>query len=172
MTETDTGPGVVIGLDLFAGLTDQLARLSGAMERRERRREALYQKMHQAPLLVSDIPITNSAGVLQQADRLSPKAGYTWCVRRLAVYGFTAGTVNVYLNGSVIGGVVQGGEILVPFPQAGIATLGRGEVLLHQNDQITFGASGITLQSGYSGVRLGGAVDEFESWLLPEYLGL
>jgi hypothetical protein len=61
---------------------------------------------------------------------------------------------------------------MLPFASAGTFTFGRGEVLLDQNDQLILVCTGITLASGYGGVQLNGAADNFERWLLPDYLGI
>jgi hypothetical protein len=160
------------GLDLsvFASLGAQLGRVAAMMENRESRRAKLFEQLHQVPIAPPQIPLSGGTGALQMADLLSPKAGYMWSVRRLTASGFTAGTVMVYKNGYVDGApgtqTAVGGEPVLPFAQAGVATIGRGELLLDQNDQLIIIATGIT-----GSVQINGAADNFERWLLPEYLG-
>ena len=158
-------------LDVFAKIGIQLGRVADMMTQREERRAKLFDQLHQVPVTAPGIPLSAGAGALQMADTLSPKAGYMWSLRRLSCVGYTAGTVNVYKNGAVVGGVAIGGELVAPFPTAGVFTFGRGEMLMDQNDQLIISASGITLASGYAGIQIGGAADNFERWLLPEYLG-
>jgi hypothetical protein len=161
------------GLDLsvFGHLGTQFARIAELMEHRERRRAKLFEQLHQVPISPPQITITSSAGVLASVDLLSPKAGYMWSIRRLTATLFTAGTVLAYKNGFVQGTTAVGGEPVAPFSAAGVLMFGRGELLLDQNDQLVFTASGITLASGSTGVQINGAADCFERWLLPEYLG-
>lgn len=166
------------GLDLsvFAQLGAQLGRVAGLMENREQRRARLMEQLHQVPIAPPDIAISSGSGALASVDPLSPKAGYMWSVRRLTATGFSAGTVLGYKNGLVTGlgtsaAAAVGGEPVAPFASAGVLTFGRGELLLDQNDQLIFTATGITLNSGAAGVQINGAADCFERWLLPEYLG-
>jgi hypothetical protein len=167
-----------VGLDfsVFGKIGDSLARVASMMENREERRRKLFEQLHQVPIACPDIPINSSAGVLQMPDMLSPKAGYMWSVRRLTTTGYSAGTVLGYKNGIVLGtganATAVGGEAVAPFASAGVLTFGRGELLMDQNDQLIFTATGITLSvAGSSGIQVGGAADCFERWLLPEYLG-
>jgi hypothetical protein len=146
---------------------------SRAAQARQGERGRLFEQLHQVPIGAVQIPVTAGAGVYQMADLMSPKAGYMWGVRRLTASGFTAGTVTAYKNGAVVGGVyLGGGEPLPSFAAAGSNTIGRGEVLLDQNDQLIFVAAGITLAAGFGGVQINGAADCFERWLLPEYMGI
>jgi hypothetical protein len=161
-------------LGVFASLGASLGKVAAIMENQQRRRERLFEQLHQVPIGPQLIPIAASTnGVLQMPDQLAPKAGFMWSVRRLTVSGFTAGTVVAYKNGAVVGGAaVGGGEPMIPFSAAGVFTCGRGEELFDQNDQLIFVATGITLATGYAGVQVNGAADCFERWLLPDYLGI
>jgi hypothetical protein len=125
----------------------------------------MFLNLHQVPIIAPQIPLTAGAGAIQFADLLSPKAGFMWSLRRLVGTLFTAGTVTVYKNGYVAGGVAVGGEPLFTFPSAGTYTFGRGEILLDQNDQLVIAATGIT-----GSVQINGSADCFERWLLPSYL--
>jgi len=136
-------------------------------------RARAFERLHQVPVGAVQVPLSGGAGAYQMADLLSPKAGFMWGVRRLTASGYTAGSVIAYKNGAVVGGAyLGGGEPIVAFPAAGVQTLGRGECLLDQNDQIIIVCTGITLSSGYQGVQVNGAADCFERWLLPEYMGI
>jgi hypothetical protein len=140
-----------------------LGRIASSLERQERTAHRLMQALHQVPVGPSQIPIAAGAGTLVQDPAMGPNTGYYWSVRRLAVWGFTAGVVNVYLN-------AIGGELLPPFPAAGVSTFGRGELLLNPNDNLTFQATGITLASGFSAVQIAGVADNGELWTMPQYL--
>jgi len=129
------------------------------------KRERLFESMHQIPIGAIQVPITAGAGAFQMNDLLSPKAGFMWSIRRLTATLFTAGTVQVYKNGFVVGGAGVGGELVAPFATAGTSTFGRGEILLDQNDYLVIIAAGIT-----GSVQIQGAADCIERWLLPDYL--
>ena len=138
-------------------------------------RNRLYRNMHQVPIAAPLIVITSGAGVLTTAtDLLGPNTGFHWSVRRLNLSGYTAGNVTVYRNATqtnfTAGSVAVTGEILLPPSPAGTFTFGRGEVLLEPDDSLIFAASGITLAAGSAGVSVIGSADQFESWLLPDYL--
>jgi hypothetical protein len=150
--------------------TDAINGLSGAD-----RKMRLAQEMTQAPLIIPLMNITAGAGSVGSTDNSGPFSGYYWSVRRIQIQGFTAGSVISYRNGE-LAGTNNGGtligtpEVVAPFPQAGVFTFGRGELLLNPNDWLTWVASGITLATGYGGVQIQGVADSFPSWLLPEYL--
>ena len=60
------------------------------------------------------------------------------------------------------------GEPVAPFPQEGVFTFGKGELLIHPGSQLIFSA----LASGITGtIQIYGAADMFESWYLPYYIG-
>jgi len=168
--DSSGGPGG--GFGVFASVAAQMATAAtaGRPASAEDRRRRLFERMHQIPLGAIQIQLTAGAGAFQMPDLLAPKAGFMWSVRRLTASNFTAGTVQVYKNGYVLGGAAVGGELVVPFAGAGTSTFGRGEILLDQNDQLVIVASGITLAAGVASVQIQGAADCFERWLLPEYL--
>lgn len=135
------------------------------------RRARLAQEMYQVPIVVPILPITAGSGALQISDNSGPGAGFYWSVRRMQLQGFTAGSAIAYRNGQIVGGALVGTpEVVAPFPQAGVFTFGRGELLLNPNDWLAFTATGITVQAGYAGVQIQGTADCFPVWLLPEYL--
>lgn len=106
-------------------------------------------------------------------DLLGPNTGFHWSIRRMVASGFTAGTVTVYRNAvqTTFGAApAYTGEIFFVFPQAGTYTFGRNEMLLEPDDSLSVSATGITLVAGAPGVQLAGAVDQLESWLLPDYI--
>lgn len=168
MSSEGGGFGIAAGAVLAMG---QAAAASQQAADHDRRR--LFEQLHQVPIGAIQVPITAGAGVYQMADLLSPKAGYMWGIRRITASGYTAGTVVAYKNGSVVGGAYTGGgEPMAPFASAGTITIGRGEGLLDQNDQLIIVCTGITLAAGFAGVQINGAADNFERWLLPDYMGI
>ncbi len=112
--------------------------------------------MQQVPIVSAQV---SGDGTIDQADALMAKTGYIWSVRRLTCSGFTAGTVTVYKN-------ISGGEPVAPYPQAGMFTFGRGEVLLMPGERLVAVGTGIV-----GTFQLWGAADCFEQWYLPYYIG-
>lgn len=132
----------------------------------------LAEEMYQVPIVVPPLPIAAGNGALQIMDPSGPNTGYYWSVRRVQVQGFTAGSVLSYRNPTLVGGTLVGTpEVVAPFPQQGVFTFGRGELLLNPNDWVGWTATGITLSAAYPfGVQIQGTADCFPTWLLPEYL--
>lgn len=156
--DTDTG----IGAQLGASVELVLGRISDTLDRLDKREQKLqqwWQDLHPAPILTAALTGNPAAGaVIDQPDRLQPKDTYWWDVRRLSCWGFTAGSVNVFLND-------PNGEQLASFPQAGQFTWG-GQLLMGPRDRlIAVVASNIT-----GSVFLAGQVIEVASTILPQYL--
>jgi hypothetical protein len=166
----DAGDGGGLDLGVFAAIGASLGRVASMMEDRELKRKRLFESMHQVPIGPQIITITAGAGNLDQVEAFGPKAGFMWSIRRLTVSGYSAGAVIGYKNGTVTGGALVGGEPVAPFAAAGVLTFGRGDLLLDQNDILIFSATGITLNASAPGIQVNGAADNFERWLLPEYL--
>ena len=170
-TEVSRPPGIAAAgmIKIAAGFGEaarECADLDGAQ-----RKFRLAQQMTQAPIVLPIMTITAGSGTLGATDQSGPNTGFYWSVRRVQVQGFTAGSVLAYRNAQIIGGALVGTpEVVAPFPQAGVFTFGRGELLLNPNDWLAFTATGITVQSGYAGVLIQGTADSFPAWLLPEYL--
>lgn len=143
-------------LEVFAQLGVQLGRVADALEAAEQYRVKRRGALQQVPIFS---PVLSASGTIDAPDALMCKTGYHWGIRRLAAVGFTAGTVTVYNSAA-------NGEVIVPFTAAGVATFGRGEVLLQPGDRLVAVASGIT-----GTVQLTGRADCFETWYLPEYIG-
>jgi hypothetical protein len=146
------------GLEVDAGLAVQVGALTTALQQEYQRRQSLQNALHQVTVGPGQIPLSAGAGTLQQDPMMGPNTGYFWSVRRLSAWGFTAGTVQVYMN-------QPGGELLPSFPAAGSLTFGRGEVLLQPLDNLVFVASGIT-----GTVQVQGIADNGELWILADYL--
>jgi hypothetical protein len=103
------------------------------------------------------IPLTAGAGTLQQGNLYGPETPFYWDLRTISVWGFTAGTVTVYLN-SVNGEIL--GQTITP----GQFTWSANEILGPQ-DNLIFGAAGVT-----GSVSLTVRAIEVQAAWLPEYL--
>lgn len=161
------------GFGVAAGAVLAMGRAQSGRQAEGQQRNRAWEQLHQVPIGAVQVPITAGAGAYQMADLLSPKAGFMWGIRRITASGYTAGSVVVYKNGSVVGGVYTGGgEPIAPFAAAATLTIGRGEAILDQMDQLVIVCTGITLSAGFAGVQINGAADCFERWLLPEYMGI
>jgi hypothetical protein len=137
------------------------------------RRHQLYMQMHQVPVSIPLLVPNTGVAVVVANDQMGPLTGYTWSLRRVMATGYTAGTVAIYRNAAQIGYGAAGqlvGELLFTFPQAGTYTFGRGEMLLSPDDSLSLLATGVTLSAGVTGIQVTGAADQFETWLLPDYL--
>lgn len=153
MSQPDTG----LDLSVFAQLAASINGLAARMDREAQQRQRAAQAMRQVPFILN-VPLVAGAATINPSPA-GPDTGYYWSIRKIAAVGFTAGTVNTYVDNT-------GGEPIVPFPQAGVVTFGGGDQLLHPNSNIAIVASGIT-----GTVQIWGKADQFESWLLPWYLG-
>jgi hypothetical protein len=151
------------GLQVLAQLSASLGSVAVELRRQCDRQQRLTQALRQLTVGPGVIPISGGAGTLSQDPMFGPNTGYFWSVRRLSAWGFTAGTVTVYLN-------QPGGEILPSFPAPGSNTFGRGEVMLQPLDTLIFVASGITLASGFGQVIVQGVADNGELWIQTDYL--
>ena len=132
----------------------------------------LQQSIFQVPL-AAILTLSSGAGATQFPDTLGPASGFYWCVRRLSVQGYTAGSVTVYKNAPPVGGAIIGTpEVFLPVPQAGNFYLGKSEGMLNPTDALSISATGITLATGYAGIQVNGTADCFPASLLWSYLGL
>lgn len=103
------------------------------------------------------VPLTAGAGTLQAGNLYGPETPYWWDVRAISVWGFTAGSVSVFLNN-------VNGEILGVATTPGQFTWSAQE-LLGPQDNVIWTATGIT---GVVNVNLR-AIEVASEWL-PEYL--
>jgi hypothetical protein len=158
-----------LSLNVAAQLTASIEGLTAAMRREQDWRQRQMTVIRQIPF-VGSIPIANSIGTLDLPDSFQAKTGFVWGIRRLAVQGFSAGTVTAYRNGVMnIATGLNPGEPLLPYPVAAVNTLGKGQLLLMPGDRVCFGATGITAATGQ--VSVWGVADCLEAWYLPYYLG-
>jgi hypothetical protein len=155
--DTDASPmGLGASLEVMLGkAVDVLDR----MDRREQRMQQLWQDVHPVPILSGQVPLTAGAGTMNVPDRLGPKDGYWWDVRRLSAWGFTAGSVTVFLNDAT--GL---GEQLATYSQPGQWTWG-GQLFMGPRDFLVVTATGITGTVSFAGQGI-----EVADRMLPEYL--
>jgi hypothetical protein len=155
--EERSGVLVQFGVQLEA-TTGALGAMTSALQQEAQWRQRKANAVRQIPLAPPQIPLSTGAGVLDIPDVLAAKTGYSWSVRRLAVTGWSAGSVEVFMNS-------QFGEPVAIFPTPNVLTYAKGALLQHPGDRMVFVATGIT---GF--VQINGSADCFESWYLPHYL--
>lgn len=149
-----TTPGLEI--DFTARIAASLDGMTRALGREAAWRDKVASAIRQVPFS-GVVTLAGGNGTEDQPDKLQAKTGYVWGVRRIAVQGFSAGTVTVFRNSPI-------GEPVMAFPAAGVATIGRSELLLMPGDRLIFVAAGIT-----GTVNYWGAADCMEQWFLPTY---
>lgn len=149
------------GAELDATLSIAIGGLAAEMKRASNFRNLQATAVQQATI-ATQVPIVGGAGKVDQPDLLQVKSGYNWSIRRITTNGFTAGSVNAYRNDA-------NGEPIIPWPQAGMFTFGRGEMLLQPMDRIVITATGITAALAYVPCWI--TFDFFEQWYLPFYIG-
>ncbi len=147
-----------IELDLGLQLIASIETLTETMRKQWQHEQRKAQAIRQVPLTANQMVLSSGAGTIDSPDTLMAKTGYYWCVRRLTLSGFTAGTAVVYLNAA-------GGEPVLPFSSAGSFTFGKGHILMHPGERLVVTATGIT-----GTVQLNGAADVVEARFLYDYL--
>jgi hypothetical protein len=148
------------GVSLQASLNGLTAAIGGMCQRMDREaafRQRANEAFRQVPFIIN-VPLVAGAATINPSQA-GPDAGFYWSIRKLSAVGFTAGTVNTYVDNT-------GGEPIVPFTVSAVNTFGKGEQLMHANSNIAIVATGIT-----GTVQIWGQADQFEQWLLPWYLG-
>jgi len=145
----------------LTGLLAELAVTLGSLKQavngdRPRKPVIPWEACHPVPIL-GTVQLTAGAGTLDQPDMYGPKDPYWWDLRSLGVWGFTAGTVTVFLNSA-------NGQQL-----AAASTPGEfdwsAQRILGPRDRLIFVAAGIT-----GTAQLGGQAIEVETSWLAEYL--
>jgi hypothetical protein len=140
------------GLGVGQGASDALDGIDG-------RARLPVNPVRQVPLFMP-VPLASGAGQFTGLIGVQgPPVGWYWSIRRLTAQGFTAGTVEVCESNA-------GGEVLVPFAQAGTFTFGRGEILLNPQSYLVLVAASIT-----GTVTVFGKADAVPDWHLTRYLG-
>ena len=90
------------------------------------------------------IALTAGAGVLDLPQFFSPSLGEFWDVHTISATGFTAGTVQAWINMPTISSAALQGALRVPFPAAGVNNFGKNQLHLRPQDRLVFVAAGIT----------------------------
>jgi hypothetical protein len=164
-----TTPGLEINFS--AQLTAALNGVTTALDREARARQRKMETIRQVPF-AGGITIAGGIGTYDQPDQLQAKTGYIWDIRRLTIQGFSAGTVTAYRNGLMNQATgLNPGEPICPYSAPAVNTFTKASQLLMPGDRVMFGATGITLASGYNQVQFWGVASCFEAWYLPYYLG-
>ena len=145
-----------IGAEVEINLTEETSKTS----RGHSDRQQLAQEIYQFPFTPLSIPLASGSGTLDEPGQFAPPRGFMWCVRRLTLAGYSAGSVVPYIDDFE--------PILLP--NAGAAQtvfIGKAEWLLDSGQRLKFVATGIT-----GAVFIFGAVDVFPRDLLPIYLSI
>ena len=152
--EADLNVSLAASLD---GLAQAVNGLHNGISKANRLRQRAAEQFRQVPFIIN-VPLSSGAATINASDA-GPNLGFYWSVRKFAAVGFSAGTVNTYIDNT-------GGEPLVFFAAAGVQTFGKGHLLIHPNSNIAIAAASIT-----GTVQLWGTADQFEHWMLPWYMG-
>lgn len=110
-----------------------LGRVAAVLEQQQRQQQRLDQLIHRAPITYA----ATGSGTFDFPDRFGPKDGFKWDVRRIAISGFTAGTVTLLKNDPV------NGPTLATWSQFGEWTWSKQQ-WLESRDRLIFVAAGIT----------------------------
>lgn len=147
------------GLQLQAGASADV-RIGRYLDQQDRERRDRWQSIHSVPIKASGLTgLAAANGVLDFPTMAGPEEGWWWDVRRISCWGFSAGTVSVYLNDAT-----GAGELAGVFPSAGALVYG-GNLFLGPRDRMVFVAAGVT-----GSVFVGGNAIEVAARWWPEYL--
>lgn len=140
---------VDVNFELMASLNDHL-------EEGHKFRNKMKQDVYTVTIVPQVVPLVSGAGTLDDAPLLGPVHGFRWSIRRLTLWGYSAGTATAYINN------VEP----IPFSAQGMQTFGRSELCLFSGDRLTVQATGIT-----GSVTLYGSADVVAEWYWPYYIG-
>jgi hypothetical protein len=133
------GPAPAAGAELqvlaslAASLGDVAAEMRAERDRRARLAEAIWPV---GPYSI--VHSTTSSATIDRPELMGPRPGYAWDLKFLTAVGFSAGSVNVYLNG------VSNNTQMLTFPQAGVYQFGKLQLLLRGGDRLVVTTTGIT----------------------------
>jgi hypothetical protein len=113
-----------------------------------------WEACHPVPLRPG--VITTAAGTIDIPDMLGPHDPYWWDIRRIGAWGFTAGTLTLFLNSAL-------GEQLASWSAPGNFTWGTS-LLLAPRDRLIFVGAGLV-----GNVQITGQAFEIETLWVPEY---
>lgn len=148
-----------MSIDIGAEVEINLTEETGKSARRTSERQKLAQQVYQAPI-IGQVPLVTGAGVLDEPAQYGPPRGFMWCIRRLTLWGYTAG--------SIIPSIDQLEPILLSNANAAQTVfIGKAEWMLDSGQRIVFTATGIT-----GSAIINGVADCFPRALLPVYLSI
>lgn len=136
---------IEVGIDFLASLDSHMKKADADRAKRE-------NIVYQVPLAAQ----LSANGTFDLGTGFEPTAGDVWSIRRLTVYGNTAGNVTFWLDNM---------EPVAPFPAPAVNTYGRGELLLMPGQRLW---AVVTAIAGTALVF--GRADAFPNWYLSEYL--
>ena len=156
--EADASGGLSIVASLN-GLSTAIGGLCKRMDREVQHRQRAADAFRQATFPVNVNGQLSAGAATVNTTTHGPPQGYYWSIRRFTCQGFTAGSVDFYVDNT-------NGEMVMPFPAAAVNTIGKGELLLHPMQRLAYTAASIT------GTPIAWVTaDIFETWLLPWYVG-
>ena len=142
--------GAVAELAVAIGDLQESVRGTG----RPRTPKVPWEACHPVPIRAGAIP--TAAGTIDIPDMLGPHDPFWWDIRRIGAWGFTAGTLTLFLNST-------NGEQLASWPTPGNFTWGTS-LLLAPRDRLIFVGAGLT-----GTVQITGQAFEIETPWVPEY---
>lgn len=151
-TQAETGG---FDLQILAGLSASINGLSDQMRRQQDEREQLTQNIR----YISNIPygqITTTGVAYDQPDRMGPRRGFAWDVRRITTTTFSAGTINWYVD------AVADNNIVMVFTTAGVSLLGSGQIVIQDGQRLIAQATGSL--TGNVSLSIG-VVEVAQQWL-------
>jgi hypothetical protein len=141
-------PGIMLSLNA------SIQANTGELARSRKRQEALQNNLW--ILDMGNIPMPNPT--LDIPNLLGPVTGQAWSIGRISIFGFTAGSVSVFIDS------VNGNQVDL-LSAAGSLKYGKGQLALTAGHRLVFSSTGLT---GTPIINVFG-VQMAES-LLPEYL--
>lgn len=147
-----------LSLQVMADLSASIGNLTAAVQAQQDQTRKLWAAIR--PLTNIVIPqITTSTGQADYPELLSPRTGYWWEVKLAGATTFTAGSVNLYLDG------VQDSNLVGAFTSAGYLTYSGQQLLYNWNSRLIFKAISTT-----GNVSPSLSVIEIRDDALPAYL--
>jgi hypothetical protein len=141
---------------LDALLREVLQAMKSERADRNIRRDVIWKQA----IPVQQVALTGGAGILVNPTLLAAPPDCIWDLKRLAVWGWSAGTVTVYITNPA-------NEVLLPYSVPGTATFGKAQALLDPGEYLYVDATGIT-----GNVYVAGMALCMKSWYMQEYVGL
>jgi hypothetical protein len=153
--EPDAPPGMAAMVELAASVGDLRKAITEGGTGVLRGPKVPWEACHPVPIRAG--AIATAAGTVDIPDLLGPHDPYWWDVRRIGAWGFTAGTLTLFLNSAQ-------GEQLAAWSAPGNFTWGTS-LLLAPRDRLVFVAAGLV-----GAAQITGQAFEVETLWLSEYL--